>query len=324
VNRRRILCIAIAGFAASPARAQGKVHRIGYLSPRTSRSVVDDEFLAGMREQGYVEGSNLAIEYRWAGNDLGRLPAMAAELVALRPDVIVTASTAGTRAAMQATTTIPIVMAATADPVGTKLVASLSRPGGNVTGISLQTIDLAAKRLQVARELVPGAVRVGLLAEKLPVGRGTTATLVADTTAAARTADVALVVREVASAGELPQAFADFTRERAQVLIVQVSPLFLQYAARVAELAARERLPAIYEARNFVEAGGLLSLGPDLAESYRRAARYVDRILKGARPQDLPVEQPDRLALVVNLKAAQAIGLTVPQSLQARADDVLR
>lgn len=325
MNRRRILCLAIAGFAAGPAFAQGKVLRIGYLSTRASRTSIDDAFVAGLRDLGYAEGRNVAIEYRWAGNDMTRLRPLADELVALKVDVIVTATTAGVRAAMEATRTIPIVMAAAADPVGAGLVASLGRPGGNVTGVSLQTTDMARKRLQLALELVPGAKRIGLLAEKVvSPAHGTTATLVAETRAAVEAAGLQLTSIEVASAAGLPAAFADFGRAKAQVAIVQVSPLFLQHAARVVELAAKERLPAIYEARNFVDAGGLVSYGPDLLTTYRRAAAYVDRILKGAKPGDLPVEQPDKFALVVNLRAAQGIGFTVPQSLQVRADDVLR
>jgi putative ABC transport system substrate-binding protein len=324
VNRRRILCLAIACFAAGPARAQGKVHRIGYLSARTSRSALDDAFLEGMRKLGYVEGRNLAIEYRWAGNDLGRLAELAEELVRLRVDIIVTATTAGTRAAMRATATIPIVFAAAADPVGSGLVRSLGKPGGNVTGVSLQTVDVARKRLQLARELVPGATRVGLLGEAVGRQQGTTATLVAETSAAAQALGVALTVREIATIDALPEAFVRFGSERVQVLIVQVSPLFLEHRAAVVEHVARGRLPAVYEARNFVEAGGLASYGPDLNDAYRKAATYVDRILKGAKALDLPIEQPDKMDLVVNLRAAQAIGFTVPQSLQTRADEVLR
>ncbi|MDH4181474.1 MAG: ABC transporter substrate-binding protein, partial [Betaproteobacteria bacterium] len=189
MNRRRILCLAIAGFAAGPAFAQGKVLRIGYLSTRASRTSIDDAFVAGLRDLGYAEGRNVAIEYRWAGNDMTRLRPLADELVALKVDVIVTATTAGVRAAMEATRTIPIVMAAAADPVGAGLVASLGRPGGNVTGVSLQTTDMARKRLQLALELVPGAKRIGLLAEKVvSPAHGTTATLVAETRAAVEAA----------------------------------------------------------------------------------------------------------------------------------------
>jgi putative ABC transport system substrate-binding protein len=222
---------------------------------------------------------------------------------------------------MRATQTIPIVMAATADPVGAGLVASLGRPGGNVTGVSLQTTDMARKRVQLARELLPGATRIGLLAEKVDSpATGTTAALVAESSTAARALGAALVVREIGSIGEMAGAFDQFGRERTQVLIVQVSPLFLTHRAIVVEHAARARLPTIYEARNFVEAGGLASYGPDLADTYRRAASYVDRILKGARPADLPIEQPDRMVLTLNVRAADAIGLAIPDALRIRAE----
>lgn len=322
--RRRFLLAAAGALAALPARAQGRVHRIGYLSTRASRSAIDDAFVSGMQALGYAEGRNLVIEYRYAGNDFSRLPPLAEELVRLNVEVIVTATTAGTRAAMNATKTIPIVMAATSDPVGAGLVARLGRPGGNVTGVSLQTTDIASKRLQLARELVPRLERVALLVEKVADrSQGTTAILVVESTSAAKAMGLELVVREIAAIGELPGAFEAFRRERAQALVVQVSPLFLEHRAAVVELAARERLPAIYEARNFVEAGGLAAYGPDLRETYRRAAAYVDRILKGANPRDLPVEQPDRLALVINAKAARALGLEIPPSLRLRAEAIV-
>lgn len=324
-QRRRLLCAAAAGLLAGLAQAQRKVHRIGYLSSRASHSAIDDAFVEGMQVLGYTIGRNLAIDYRWAGNDLARLAPLAEELVRLDVDVIVTATTAGTRAAMRATRTIPIVMAATADPVAAGLVASLGRPGGNVTGLSLRTTDVASKRLQLAREIVPGATRVALLAEQVSdPSQGTTAILVAETAAAARQMGVDLVVREIASIDQLPDAFAQFRRERAQALIVQVSQLTLQHRTTVARQAALERLPAIYEARNFVDAGGFVSYGPDLRESYRRAAEYVDRIFKGANPRDLPVEQPDKLALVVNLKAANDLGIAIPQALRLRADELVQ
>lgn len=324
IPRRRFLLAAAGALAALPAGAQGRVYRIGYLSTRASRSAIDDAFIAGMQALGYAEGRNLAIEYRYAGNDFSRLPALAEELVRLDVEVIVTATTAGTRAAMNATRTIPIVMAASADPAGAGLVASLGRPGGNVTGVSLQTIDIASKRLQLARELVPRLERVALLAEKVADrSQGTTANLVAESAAAAKAMGLELVVREIAAIGELGGAFEAFRRERAQALVVQVSPLLLEHRAAVVELAARERLPAIYEAGNFVEAGGLAAYGPDLRETYRRAAAYVDRILKGAHPRDLPVEQPDRLALVINAKAARALGLEIPPSLRLRAEAIV-
>jgi len=328
-NRRWFLCSGLAGLLAGSSRAfaqvRGKVHRVGYLSARTTHAAVDDAFVRGMRELGYIVGRNLVIEYRWAGNDFNRLQQLADELVRLDVEVIVTATTAGTRAAMRATTTIPIVMAASADPVAAGLVASLNRPGGNVTGLSLQTTDIARKRLQLLREIVPGAVTIALLAERVAEPtQGTTGILVAETQAAARQVSVGLVVREIAKPDELADAFAQFRREQARALIVQVSPLLIEHRVTIVEMAARERLPAMYEARNFVDDGGFVSYGPDLRDAYRRAAAFVDRIFKGARPGALPVEQPDRLALVINLKAAKALELNVPPSLLSRADEVIQ
>jgi putative ABC transport system substrate-binding protein len=250
---------------------------------------------------------------------------LAAELARLDVDVIVTATTAGTRAAMQSTRTIPIVMAATSDPVAAGLIKSLGRPDGNVTGMSLQTTDIARKRLQQLREIVPGVTRIALLAERVSdPAQGTTSLLVAETRAAAEQMGVGLLVRDIAGPADLAGAFAGYRQKRAQALIVQVGPLTLEHRAKIIELAARQRLPAMYEVRNFVDDGGLVSYGPDLRESYRRAAGYVDRILKGAKPADLPVQQPDRLALIINLKAAKALGLAIPQSVLLRADEVIQ
>lgn len=278
-----------------------------------------------MRELGYVAGRNLVIDFRWAGNDLRRLQPLADELVQLGVQVIVTATTAGTRAAMHATRTIPIVMAATADPVASGLVASLGRPGGNVTGMSLQTTDVARKRLELLREIVPGSTRMALLAEQVTgPAQGTTKALVEETTLAAKQLGVDLVVREIADSDGIVDAFAYFRVQHVQALVVQVSQLTLEYRARIVELSAREGLPAMYEARNFVTDGGLVSYGPDLRESYRRAARYVARILKGAKPGDLPVEHPNKLELVINLKTAKALGLSVSQLMLVSADQVVQ
>ncbi len=333
-SRRRFLQCAAAGLLVGPSRAfaqtPGKVYRIGFFSARAGPAAVDEAFIRGMRELGYTVGRNLVIEYRWASNDLNRLQPLADELVRLNVDVIVTATTAPIRAAMRATSTIPIVMAAHADPVGTGLVATLGRPGGNVTGMTLQSTDLAQKRLQLIREIVPRATRIALLASRAPdtqpdAGReSATGLLVTETQAAAQQMGVGLVARAIANADELPDAFAQYRREQAQALIVQVSPLTFEHRVRIAELAARHRLPAIYEIRNFVDDGGLVSYGPDLQESYRRAAKYVDRIFRGAKPGELAIEQPDKFEFVVNMKTAKALGLTMPQSLLLRADEVIR
>jgi putative ABC transport system substrate-binding protein len=260
---------------------------------------------------------------------MDRLQPLAEELVRLNVDVIVTATTPAIRAAMRATSTIPIVVEATADPVGTGLVASLGRPGGNVTGMTLQSTDLARKRLQLMREIVPGATRIAVLTlrdpdTQLDPARMAGNLMIAETRVAARQTGVGLVERAVANADDLPEAFAQFQREGAQALIVQVNPLTLQHRPKVVELAAQQRLPAMYEVRSFVDDTGLVSYGPDLTEMYRRAAAYVDRIFKGAKPGDLAIEQPTKFELVINLKTAKALGLTIPQSLLLRADEVIQ
>jgi len=332
-DRRRFLCCAVAGVLVDPARvlaqAPGKVHRVGYLNLRAGPTALDEAFLLGMRELGYAVGRNLAIEYRWASNQMERLQGLAEELVRLNVEVIVTATTPAIRAAMRATSTVPIVFQATADPVGTGLVASLGRPGGNVTGLTLQSTELARKRLQLMRETVPGAARVGVLTlrdpdSQLASDRLAGSLMLAETQAAAQQMGVALVARAVVDAGELPDAFAQFQREKAQALIVQVNPLTLQHRPKVVELAARHRLPAMYEVRSFVDDGGLVSYGPDLNEMYRRSAAYVDRIFRGAKPGELAIEQPGKFEMVVNLKTAKTLGLAIPQSLLLRADEVVQ
>jgi putative ABC transport system substrate-binding protein len=325
MNRRVFLAAAAGGLIAMPAavRAQqaDKIRRIGYLSLQSGLTPTTEAFLQGLRELGYVEGRNLIIEYRWAAGRQERLPELAAELVRLKVEIIVTAVTPAIEAAKRATSTIPIVMAAVADPVGSGLVVGLARPGGNVTGLTALSTDLAGKRLHLVRELVPKATRVMVLAL-----RGTSATklLLEEMRAAAQQLGVQLVGQEVKEAGDLPSAFAAMQRERAQALIVQASPLSGDNARRIAELAAQHRLPAMYEVRSSVEAGGLVSYGPSFSEMFRRAAFYVDRILKGAKPADLPIEQPTKFELVINMKAAKALGLTIPQTLLARADEVIQ
>ena len=321
----RSFCAVLAGATASHPSAQRKLRRLGYLMPRVAPTALDDAFLGRLRELGHEAGENLRIEYRWAGNDLERLQTYAIELARSEVDVIVTATTAGTRAAMRATRTIPIVMAATADPVGAGLIANLGRPGGNVTGVSLQTTDLAGKRIQLMLEIVPGARRIGLLAERVADGaHGTTPILVAESKQAAQTLGVDLLVQEIDNAAELGPAFALFKHKAVQAILVQVGPLMLENRLTITGLAARERLPAMYEARNFVEAGGLMAYGPDLRESYRLAAGYVDRLFKGAKAADLPVQQPVRHALAINTTVAKALALPIDHAVLLRADEVMR
>jgi putative ABC transport system substrate-binding protein len=326
MDRRAFLGVAAAGgLIVMPvvARAQqvDKIRRIGFLSLQSGLTSTTEAFHQGLRELGYVEGRNLIIEYRWAATKEERLPELAAELVRLKVEVIVTAAAPTIEAARRATSTIPIVMAAVADPVGSGLVASLARPGGNVTGLTALSTELAGKRLQLVRELVPKATRVAVLAYH---GTSATRLFLAEMRAAAQQLGVQLVVQEVNEAGDLPGAFTAMQRERAQALIVQVTPFSADNAKRIVELAAQHRLPAMYDVRSFVEAGGLVSYGPSLPEMFRRAAFYVDRILKGAKPADLPIEQPTRFELVINMKAAKALGLAIPQSLLLRADQVIQ
>ena len=332
ITRRAMLAAAAFALAAGDrvrAQAPTKVWRVGYLNLRAGPSPADHAFVRGMRELGYVEGRNLVVEYRWAANDFARMQPLADELARIPVDVFVTAATPGISAATRAPGRIPVVMTAVSDPVSTGFAASLAKPGGIVTGMTLQANDLARKRLQLVREFVPGASRIGVLTLRVPdgaadVNRLPRDALMVEMEAAARRMDIAVVAAEAADAGELPGAFSRLQRASAQALFVQANPLTLQYATRVAELAAGHRLPALYELRTFAEAGGLVSYGPDLVEMYRRAASFVDRIFKGAKPGDLPIEQPEKLELVINLKAAQALGLAIPQQLLLRADEVIR
>jgi putative tryptophan/tyrosine transport system substrate-binding protein len=324
ISRRDLLSMAGFWLVSTPAAARaqhaGKVRRIGFLSLQSGLNSTTEAFAQGMRELGYVEGRNLTVEYRWAARKEERLPELAAELVRLKVEVIVTAAAPAIEAAKRATSTIPIVMATAADPVGSGLVASLARPGGNVTGLSALSTDLAGKRLQLARELVPKASRVAVLAHH---GTSATRLFLEEMRVAAQQMEVQLVVQEVQAADDLPGAFAAMQRERAQALVVQITPFSADNARRIVELAAQYRLPAMYDVRSFVDAGGLVSYGPSLPEMFRRAAFYVDRILKGAKPADLPIEQPTKFEMVINLKTATALGLSIPQSLLVRADQVI-
>ncbi len=325
IDRRAFLGLAAVGVVAAPAgthaQQPGKAHRIGFLSLQPGPGATTEAFRQALRELGYVEGRTITIEYRWAAAKEKRLPELAAELVRLKVDVIVAAGTPSVEAAKGATSTIPIVMAVVADPVGSGLVSGLGRPGGNVTGLTLLSTELAGKRLQLLRELVPKATRVAVLAY-----RGTPATrlFLEQMRAAAQQMGVALVVQEVSEAEGLPGAVAAMHRDGAQALIVQFSPLSNNNAQRIVELAAQHRMPAMYDVRGFAELGGLLAYGPSVTEMFRRAALYVDRILKGAKPADLPLEQPTKFELVINMKAARALGVTIPQPLLSRADEIIQ
>jgi len=323
---RRAFATGIAlGVLAHPfaawAQREGKVHRIGYLNLRAGPVLQDEAFVQALRELGYVEGRNLIIDYRWAAEKEEQLPALAAELVALKVEVIVTSATPAVSAAKRATNTIPIVMAAVADPVGSGLVASLGHPGGNVTGMTLLSTDLAGKRLQLVREILPRAKRIAVLALG---GLSATPLLLAAMRAAGQTMDLELITQLVTKPEELPGAFTEFQKAGAHALIVQVSPLTLDQRDTIVEQAAQHRLPAMYDVRAFVDAGGLVAYGPDLVAMYRRAAAYVDRIFKGAKPGDLPIEQPTKFEFVINLRTAKTLAISIPQGLLLRADEVIQ
>ena len=301
------------------------MYRLGLLggSPPTAHEAsarLWEAFFDGLRELGYVEGRNFRVEGRWYGEQPERLPALAAELVRLEVDVIVAGATPAPEAAHRATATIPIVMASHADPVGSGLVVSLARPGKNVTGLSTLSSELVGKQLQLLKEVVPGISRVGLLRNPtVPVQTLS----VREAEAAARSLKLQVQVVEARAPTDLAGAFSRMTREGVEGLLALSGSVFFAERARIAELAAQSRLPAVYIVREFVEAGGLLGYGASIRENWRRAASYVDRILKGARPAEMPVEQPTKFELVVNLKAARALGLTLPPALLARADEVI-
>jgi len=279
-------------------------------------------FRQGLRELGYMEGQNIDMAYRYTNGD-DQLPELAAELVRLKVNVIVTSSTAATQAAKNATSTIPIVMAGSSDPVGIGLVASLERPGGNITGLSLMAPELARKRLELLREVLPGVARVAFLAS----GRDLAGPLfVEEARDAAERFGMQIRPLMVGGPEEIEGAFSAMISERAGALIVQ--PTFITYyseqSRRIVDLAAKNHLATVSDYKEFVDLGGLISYGPDRRENFRRAATYVDKILKGAKPADLPVEQPTKFELRINLKAAQQIGLTIPPNVLARADKVIK
>jgi putative ABC transport system substrate-binding protein len=329
VISRRAFITTLAGGLLAPALAAeaqqaGKVYRIGFLgnsgsTPNGARFV--EAFRLGLREHGWIEGQNIVIEYRWAEGNLERLPALAAELVRLKVDLIVAASSTFVQPAKDATSTIPIVFSVHADPVGTRHVASLAHPGGNITGLATLQTDLGAKGLELLNATVPAAKRVAVLWNPSTPSHVPGLKAVED---AARALRLQLQSVGVRSPGELEGAFAVMERERAGALLVLTSPLSASEGRRLADLALRHRLPTMFERRENVESGGLMSYGADFPDMFRRSAAYVDKILRGAKPADLPVEQPTKFELVINLKTAKALGLTIPPSLLLRADAVIQ
>jgi putative ABC transport system substrate-binding protein len=316
-----VLLVGCVGLAE--AQQSKKVPRIGFLIGASASSNVArlDAFRQGLRELRYVAGKNIVIEYRYAEGKPDRLPAFAAELVRLKVDVIVTAGSASTRSAKQATVTIPIVMAIDDDPVGSGFAASLARPGGNITGLSGLAPEISGKQLELLREIVPKLSRLGVFGD---VTRPGIPQALREINLAADAVRVQIQFLEVREPKDIETAFRAASKERADALLMLGSPVLISHRRQLADLAVKSRLPAIYRNLEFVEDGGLMSYGASLSDSYRRAATYVDKILKGAKPADLPIEQPKKFELIINLKAAKQIGLTIPPNVLARADKVIR
>jgi len=323
--KRREFILAFGGAAAWPfaARAQQEsLALIGFLNAGAATTLKReiDAFRDGLRNLDHVEGRDVRFEYRFANGDLEKLPVLAAELVRLNPNVIVSSPVPANLAIAKATSTLPIVTASGADPVGFGLVKSLSHPGGNVAGLTSFAEELASKQIDLMRELLPGLARLAALvnvANPLHVPQWR------ETQAAATQAAIALVPFELRSADQLEEAFAKFSRERADALLIPPDVTFTTHRRRIANLALGARLPTTFFIRQSTEDGGLMSYGPNPVENYRRAATYVDKILKGARPGDLPIERPTKIELVINLKTAKALGIEIPPSLLARADEVI-
>jgi putative tryptophan/tyrosine transport system substrate-binding protein len=308
-----------------PADAQQakKVPRIGYLEATTSSTNLTriDAFRQGLRELGYVEGKNIVIEWRYADGKVDRLPLLAAELVHLKVDVIVTAGPAGTRPAKEATSAIPIVMAFDNDPVGNGFVASLGRPGGNITGLSALAPELTGKRLELLKETFPKLFRLAVLGTSTEPGY---AQILKETELAADALKVRLQYLDVLGPKDIETAFQAASKGHADAVLLLTSPILVSQRTQVADLAIKGRLPSMYYRQEYVEDGGLMSYGISFTDLAHRAATYVDKILKGAKPADLPVEQPTKFELIINLKTAKKIGLTIPPNMLARADKIIR
>jgi putative ABC transport system substrate-binding protein len=328
-STRRKLVMALAAVAlgaplASVAQQQGKVWRIGFLATRRRPVSFDFDFIGpftqGMRDLGYVEGKNLLIEWRFANGKYERLPGLAGELVRMKPEVIVSHASSPTEALKRATSSIPIVITTVADPVGSGFAASLARPGGNITGLSSMTIDVSQKRFELLKLMLPGLSRVAVL---LNPATSNHIAVLKRIQAAAQQIGVKVLPVDARTPEEIERGFAAMRRERADAVIIASDSFFVGQRRQITELAARIRLPSMFAFREDVGAGGLISYGVNQGENYRRAATYVDKILKGAKPGDLPIEQPTVIHLAINRKTAKALGLMIPQELLLRADEVI-
>jgi putative ABC transport system substrate-binding protein len=327
MKRRTLLFAGGLGLATplwSFAQPAGKVWRIGFLSFPSRQSLLETgrygAFLQGMRERGYTEGKDFVIEARYADGNNEFLPRLAAELVQSRVDVIVTIGSAANHAARKATATVPIVMTLSIDPVGEGLAASLARPGGNLTGLSIVSVEIAQKHVEILKTLVPALSRLAVLRN---FGNPGHPAQIKAVEATAQTLSVRVLAFDGRTPDDIEKSFPDMARGNAQAVLVLGDAFFVQQKRQIAELALKHALPSISNPREFPEAGGLISYGADVTDNFRRAAAYVDRILKGAKPGELPIEQPVKFDLVINLKTARALGLTVPQLLLLRADRVI-
>jgi putative ABC transport system substrate-binding protein len=326
MNRKTVWMLILFTFASvhlAQAQQPGKVPRIGILPPGpiSERVHLWEAFRQGLRELGYVEGKNIILIFPSGKVTPERLPDLAAELVNLKVDVIVVPTTAAALAVMKATKTIPIVMPVAADPVGTGLVTSVARPGGNVTGLTTIASDLSGKRLELLKEVVPGVSRIAVLSNP---SRANVPPQMREIEVTARALGVQLRRLEVRGPDDFERVFQAAIKERAGALITVDDPFLFSQRTRIVKLAAKSRLPAIYFFREFVDVGGLMSYAANLSDMYRRAATYVDKILKGAKPADLPIEQPKKFELIINLKAAKQIDLAIPPNVLARADKVIK
>ncbi len=318
-----LTAILLIAFSSATAQQPKKIPRISVLSGGSASGNAgrQEAFLQGLRDLGYVEGKNMIVEWRWASGKTASLPTLAAELVRLKVDVIVTAGPQVTGAAKEATSTIPIVMAFDNDPVGSGHVASLARPGENITGLSTLSPELSGKQLELLKEVVPGLSRVGVLGTSSQPGY---AQVAKELEIAAGTLGVKLQILDVLSPTDIETAFRNANKAHAKAVLVLASAVVAPHRTQVIDFAAKSRLPAVYPYLEYVEAGRLMSYGVQVNDLYRRAAIYVDKILKGAKPADLPVEQPKNFVFIVNLKAAKQIGLMIPPNVLARADRVIR
>jgi putative ABC transport system substrate-binding protein len=326
--KRREFIAGLGSAAAWPMAAQAqevrRVYRIGYLSPGSPSPgplARHDAFRQGLEELGYIEGKNIVVEYRFADGSFDRLDALASELVTLNVDVIVSIVTQASLAAKKATSRIPVVIVSVSDPIGSGLIASLARPGGNITGTSAVTADLAGKSLEVLKEGIPNASRVAVLWD--PDNSVYQAQMLKETEVAAKALGLDLQTFARRNPDEIDSAFAMMSKGNVDALLVFADPVLAIYQSRIVDLANQNRFPAMYGLRESATAGGLMAFGPDYAAIFRRAAAYVDKILRGAKPADLPVEQPTKFLTIVNLKTAKALGFTFPTALLVRADEVI-